>query len=155
MKSEIERLKTEKKRLEDDIVALQGRLVSCEETLCGANKRIWYLKKSKDCTFFKIFSGSCQDFSGEEKGVLIGSLRGFILFVPEIFFPNAPFSGSSGLDKFLQLVKIDGGQQKIKIVRTNGQSNLGGSCQSIFSLCRHHPTYRARMMCIFTKQRIM
>jgi len=40
MKSEIERLKTEKKRLEDDIVALQGCLVSCEETLCGANKRI-------------------------------------------------------------------------------------------------------------------
>jgi len=32
------------------------------------------------------------------------------------------------------LVKIDEGQQKIKIVRTNRQSNLGGSCQSIFSL---------------------
>jgi len=46
MKSEIKRLKTGKKRLEDDVVALQGRLVSCEETLCGANKRIWYLKKS-------------------------------------------------------------------------------------------------------------
>jgi len=52
MKSKIERLKTEKKRLEDDFVALQGHLVSCEETLCGANKRIRYLKKSKDCTFF-------------------------------------------------------------------------------------------------------
>jgi len=39
-----------------------------------------------------------------------------------------------------QLGKIDGGQQKIKIVRTNRQSNLRGSCQSIFSLCRHHPT---------------
>jgi len=46
MKSEIKRLKTEKKRLEDDVVALQGHLVSCEETLCGANKRIRYLKKS-------------------------------------------------------------------------------------------------------------
>jgi len=46
MKSKIKRLKTEKKRLEDDVVALQGRLVSCEETLCGANKRIRYLKKS-------------------------------------------------------------------------------------------------------------
>jgi len=32
------------------------------------------------------------------------------------------------------------GQQKIKIVRTNRQSNLQGSCQSIFSLCWHHPT---------------
>jgi len=31
------------------------------------------------------------------------------------------------------------GQQKIKIVRTNRQSNLRGSCQSIFSLCWHHP----------------
>jgi len=29
-------------------------------------------------------------------------------------------------------VKIDKGQQKIKILRTNQQSNLGGSCQSIF-----------------------
>jgi len=37
------------------------------------------------------------------------------------------------------LEKIDEGQQKIKIVRTNQQSNLGGSCQSIFSLSRHHP----------------
>jgi len=37
-------------------------------------------------------------------------------------------------------VKIDEGQQKIKIVRTNRQSNLRGSCQSIFSLSRHHPT---------------
>jgi len=35
------------------------------------------------------------------------------------------------------LEKIDEGQQKIKIVGTNQQSNLGGSCQSIFSLCRH------------------
>jgi len=38
------------------------------------------------------------------------------------------------------LVKIDEGQQKIKIVRTNRQSNLGASCQSIFSLYRHHPS---------------
>jgi len=37
-------------------------------------------------------------------------------------------------------VKIDEGQQKIKIVRTNRQSNLLGSCQSFFSLCQHHPT---------------
>jgi len=36
-------------------------------------------------------------------------------------------------------VKIYEGQQKIKIVRTNRQSNLRASCQSIFSLCRHHP----------------
>jgi len=36
-------------------------------------------------------------------------------------------------------LKIEEGQQKIKIVRTNLQSNLGASCQSIFSLCRHHP----------------
>jgi len=35
--------------------------------------------------------------------------------------------------------KIDEGQQKIKIVRTNRQSNLWVSCQSIFSLCWHHP----------------
>jgi len=39
-----------------------------------------------------------------------------------------------------RLMKIDEGQQKIKIVRTNRQSNLRGSCQSIFSLCWHHPT---------------
>jgi len=38
-----------------------------------------------------------------------------------------------------QLAKIDRGQQKIKIVRTNRQSNLRGSCQSILPLCRHHP----------------
>jgi len=35
------------------------------------------------------------------------------------------------------LIKIDEGQQKIKIDRTNRQSNLRGSSQSIFSLCRH------------------
>jgi len=29
--------------------------------------------------------------------------------------------------------------KKIKIVRTNRQSNLGASSQSIFSLCWHHP----------------
>jgi len=34
-------------------------------------------------------------------------------------------------------VKIEEGQQKIKIVRTNRQSNLLADCQSIFSLCRH------------------
>jgi len=32
------------------------------------------------------------------------------------------------------LVEIDEGQQKIKIVRTNRQSNLRASCQLIFSL---------------------
>jgi len=37
------------------------------------------------------------------------------------------------------LVKIGEGQQKIKIVRSNQQSNLWGSCQSIFSLPQHHP----------------
>jgi len=41
-----------------------------------------------------------------------------------------------------QLGKIDGGQQKIKIIRTNRQSNLPGSCQSIFSLCQRHPSSR-------------
>jgi len=39
-----------------------------------------------------------------------------------------------------QLGKMDGGQQKIQIVRTNQQSNLRCSCQSIFSLCWHHPS---------------
>jgi len=39
-------------------------------------------------------------------------------------------------------VKIDEGQQKIKIVRTNRQSNLRGSCQSFFSLTRHFPSFR-------------
>jgi len=38
------------------------------------------------------------------------------------------------------LVKIDQGQQKIKIVRSNQQSNLRSSCQSIFSLSWHHPS---------------
>jgi len=47
------------------------------------------------------------------------------------------------------LVKIGEGQQKIKIVRTNRQSNLPASCQSIFSLCRHHPTLQ-EILNIFT-----
>jgi len=38
-------------------------------------------------------------------------------------------------------VKIGEGQQKIKIVRTNRQSNLRASCQSLFSLSRHHPSH--------------
>jgi len=38
-----------------------------------------------------------------------------------------------------RLVKIDEGQRKIKIVRTNRQSNLRASCQSIFSLSENHP----------------
>jgi len=33
-------------------------------------------------------------------------------------------------------VKIDEGEQKIKIICTNRQSNLCSSCQSIFSLCQ-------------------
>jgi len=37
-------------------------------------------------------------------------------------------------------VKIDEGQQKIKIVRTNRQSNLLASSQSNFSLSRHLPS---------------
>jgi len=36
-------------------------------------------------------------------------------------------------------MKFGEGQQKIKIVRTNRQSNLRCSCQSIFSLSWHHP----------------
>jgi len=40
------------------------------------------------------------------------------------------------------LVKIDEGYQKIKIVRSNRQSNLRDSCQSLFSLSRHHPSQR-------------
>jgi len=44
-----------------------------------------------------------------------------------------------------RLVKIDEGQQKIKIIRPNRQSNLRGSCQSIFSLSRHLPTLQDDM----------
>jgi len=44
----------------------------------------------------------------------------------------------------LCLGKIDEGQQKIKIVRTNRQSNLWASCQSIFSLDWHHPNFSAK-----------
>jgi len=40
------------------------------------------------------------------------------------------------------LVKIDERQQKIKTVRTNRQSNLGASCQSIFS---HLPREKEKM----------
>jgi len=36
-------------------------------------------------------------------------------------------------------VKIGERQQKIKIVLSNQQSNLWGSCQSNFSLPWHHP----------------
>jgi len=39
------------------------------------------------------------------------------------------------------LVKIDKGQQKIKIICANLQSNLRAFCQPIFSLCRHHPSH--------------
>jgi len=44
------------------------------------------------------------------------------------------------------LMKIDKGQQKIKIVCTNRQSNLWGSCQSTFSLCQHHPTLGVQLV---------
>jgi len=67
MKSKIERLKTEKKRFEDDVVALQGRLVSCEETLCGANKRIWYLKKSNAQLRISCASLTCAHFKDAVK----------------------------------------------------------------------------------------
>jgi len=43
------------------------------------------------------------------------------------------------------LVKIDEGQQKIKIVFTNQQSNFRGSCQSIFSLCWQHPSVSLKL----------
>jgi len=38
------------------------------------------------------------------------------------------------------LVKNGVGQQKIKIIHTNQQSNLRSSCQSICSLCQHYPS---------------
>jgi len=41
---------------------------------------------------------------------------------------------------FWPLARIDEGQQKRKIFRTNRQSNLRCFCQSIFSLSRHTPT---------------
>jgi len=41
-------------------------------------------------------------------------------------------------------VKIAEGQQKIKIIHTNQQSNLRSSCQSIFSLCWHHPNHEKK-----------
>jgi len=44
-------------------------------------------------------------------------------------------------------MKIGEGQQKIKIIRTNRQSNLRGSCQSIFSLSRHHPNLSSQYVC--------
>jgi len=43
----------------------------------------------------------------------------------------------SELKKVVLLAK-GSGETKIKIVRANRQSNLLGSCQSIFSLCWHH-----------------
>jgi len=52
-----------------------------------------------------------------------------------------------------QLGKIDKGQQKIKIVRSNRQSNLRGSCQSIFSLCWHHPSLKHKTNTLFQKNR--
>jgi hypothetical protein len=42
------------------------------------------------------------------------------------------------------LVKIYEGQQNIKIIRTNQQSNLLASCQPIFSLWPHYPSCIAR-----------
>jgi len=39
-------------------------------------------------------------------------------------------------------VKIDDRQQKIKI---NRKSNFRGSCQSIFSLSRHHPMHQQKI----------
>jgi len=42
------------------------------------------------------------------------------------------------------LGKLTEGQQKIKIVRTNQQSNFRASCQSIFSLRQHHPIWLPR-----------
>jgi len=45
------------------------------------------------------------------------------------------------------LVKIDKGQQKIKIVSSNQQSNLRSSCQSIFSLSWHHPSEKVGFLC--------
>jgi len=57
--------------------------------------------------------------------------------------PANQFSPSAGTTLLANVfrLKIDEGQQKIKIkiVRTNQQSNLRNSCQSIFSLSRHHP----------------
>jgi len=51
-----------------------------------------------------------------------------------------------------RLVKIGEGQQKIKIVRTNQQSNLRGSCQSNFSLPQHLPTL---LRCIMTSPSLL
>jgi len=47
-------------------------------------------------------------------------------------------------------VKIGEGQQKIKIVRSNQQSNLRGSCQSNFSLPRAPPLHLSGRLDIIT-----
>jgi len=64
---------------------------------------------------------SCENRRGTTKNKLIGrknKLRIYLLYTHQ------------------GLVKIDKEQQKIKIVRTNQQSSLLGSCQSIFSLSK-------------------
>jgi hypothetical protein len=43
----------------------------------------------------------------------------------------------------------NGGQQKIKIVHTSWQSNLRGSCQSLFSLFWHHPSFKHKTNTLF------
>jgi len=51
-------------------------------------------------------------------------------------------------------VKIDKGQQKLKIICSNQQSNLRGSCQSIFSLSWHHPSVKVvKVVVVFAGQK--
>jgi len=98
------------------------------------------------------FSLDIGEWSENQILILIGPIS--IVLTPSslhVFFPfqgwrqdNGNRSNQESKFDFLatlqRLVKIDEGQQKIKIVRTNRQSNLLASCQSIFSLSWHHRT---------------
>jgi len=55
-------------------------------------------------------------------------------YIPDWTYFHYP--GANLANALWKLMRV---QQKIKIIHTNQQSNLGGSCQSIFSLSRHYP----------------
>jgi len=79
------------------------------------------------CQQFLFFDVPCQ-FSKD-----IGKWPENQILIPDWAYFHCP--GAT----LMSSVKVDEGQQKIKTVRTNQQPNLKGSCQSIFSLCQHHP----------------
>jgi len=72
---------------------------------------------------------------------LVIDLKNYVLYIDFVPAIPQPCPTKNSLSTSIPLgFLVDEGQQKLKIVCSNQQSNFWSSCQSIFSLSWHHPS---------------